>query len=494
MAHPHAKAQTTRDLMMPSDVSKEVVIGSPTPPVRGVPFLPASGSITLDEVLAGIRQAPSQLAFGDHLELRVVAIPATGPSRWAIYAGDLRVREGTTDWATTTASIGPIRLVRCRAGLEAASDESTFWNFARSWIPLIGGAPDTVRPHVSSSINRLASRNEFGESPAWRFELHGLMTGDINIHEPPGPFFGPTHGFFATTLKEVAARWLDRPNLERSDFPHHSLAVVIPDLRGYLGELRLEENNLLVELAALGSYEHLTVAAVFTVNRLARPAQLVRAARTVTLPLPEGDISAVQLFLMTDEGECLDHFEENEHRCTRPERVLQVTDVPAANNQLDEILACGENDAIEFKAFVPVERTEPKSKELLKVVCAFANTRGGQLFIGINDDAEVVGVARALLPHAKAGLAKACREYETRIRRLIREGIHPTVACDCTWESFAGHDVMRIRVEADHRGLRALSENGESYVRRGASCKRAGPAELERLLGHGGPRHPWHHR
>ena len=53
---------------------------------------------------------------------------------------------------------------------------------------------------------------------------------------------------------------------------------------------------------------------------------------------------------------------------------------------LEEIVALGEGYKTEFKA------TLPSAESIAKSICAFANTKGGNLFIGINDSSIPVGV------------------------------------------------------------------------------------------------------
>jgi len=53
---------------------------------------------------------------------------------------------------------------------------------------------------------------------------------------------------------------------------------------------------------------------------------------------------------------------------------------------LEEILALGEGYKTEFKA------TLPSPPSIAKSICAFSNTKGGNLFVGINDSSVPVGV------------------------------------------------------------------------------------------------------
>ena len=64
---------------------------------------------------------------------------------------------------------------------------------------------------------------------------------------------------------------------------------------------------------------------------------------------------------------------------------------------IPELLAAGESDTVEFKSSarwnLHAGKETPEIKDAItKTVAAFLNTDGGTLLIGVNDDAEVVGL------------------------------------------------------------------------------------------------------
>ena len=56
------------------------------------------------------------------------------------------------------------------------------------------------------------------------------------------------------------------------------------------------------------------------------------------------------------------------------------------NNNLSELISQGENSSIEFKS----EKVRPES--VAREMTAFANTNGGTLLIGIEDDGTITGI------------------------------------------------------------------------------------------------------
>ncbi len=57
-------------------------------------------------------------------------------------------------------------------------------------------------------------------------------------------------------------------------------------------------------------------------------------------------------------------------------------------NELLEILKNGENSGIEFK------RDNIRPEQLAKEIVAMANLQGGQVFLGVEDDAAISGIKR----------------------------------------------------------------------------------------------------
>ena len=54
--------------------------------------------------------------------------------------------------------------------------------------------------------------------------------------------------------------------------------------------------------------------------------------------------------------------------------------------RIKEWIMAGEGRELEFKTRVPAPQ------KMAKTVCAFANTRGGHIVVGVMDDGEIVGI------------------------------------------------------------------------------------------------------
>ena len=133
-----------------------------------------------------------------------------------------------------------------------------------------------------------------------------------------------------------------------------------------------------------------------------------------------------------------------------------------------ELIHAREGKTLEFK------RDLSSLQPILKTLVAFANTSGGTLVIGIQDDGVVVGIADPL------------REEE-RLASSIADSIRPAMTPEIDLASHAGKTLLIMRVPHWRGPFYLRSEGPEDgvYVRLGSTNRRAGPellAELQRSL------------
>lgn len=117
---------------------------------------------------------------------------------------------------------------------------------------------------------------------------------------------------------------------------------------------------------------------------------------------------------------------------------------------------------VEFKDF----RGGVSVKELSKTLCAFANTEGGAIYLGVTDGRQIhgIGITPPLLDH---------------IQNAAREGCIPSVPISLAEIAAGERKVLRIAVEKSGR-LHSVSA-GQTYIRVGTQDKRIVGEELLRL-------------
>ena len=109
-------------------------------------------------------------------------------------------------------------------------------------------------------------------------------------------------------------------------------------------------------------------------------------------------------------------------------------------------------------------------KSVLKDIVAFANTAGGVVVVGIDDDGSVVGVADPL------------REEE-RLSSSISDGIEPQLLPEIYAASYGEHELLVVEV-SHHPAPFYLKADGPErgvYVRLGSTSRRADVEMLAEL-------------
>ena len=123
-----------------------------------------------------------------------------------------------------------------------------------------------------------------------------------------------------------------------------------------------------------------------------------------------------------------------------------------------------ETENIEFKLQV--------TDEIYKEVIAFANTDGGTIYVGMNDNGDVIGIDHI-------------DETYTRITNGIRDAIHPDVTMFIKY-TLQDNKVVKITVgEGSYKPYylksKGLKPNGV-YIRQGASSVPASPEQIRQMI------------
>jgi len=127
---------------------------------------------------------------------------------------------------------------------------------------------------------------------------------------------------------------------------------------------------------------------------------------------------------------------------------------------LDVIIRGGESSFVEFKE----ERVHPDS--LAKEMAAFANTEGGTIFVGVNDDGTIDGITR--------------QDLEEWVFNIARNIVKPALLPLFEMLTHEGKKVARVIVKKDLAG--PFSVSGKYYIRAGSTSRECTKEELGRLF------------
>jgi len=128
---------------------------------------------------------------------------------------------------------------------------------------------------------------------------------------------------------------------------------------------------------------------------------------------------------------------------------------------IHEILSRGENDQIEFKAEV-----SSKQDEFLETIVAFANTRGGTVFVGVNDNGKAVGIYD--------------QKFDELVHNLVRGRCEPFPDISIERKEFDGKTIYLVRVDEGEEKPYNLRDRG-FFVRAGSTDRLASRIEMDQI-------------
>lgn len=138
---------------------------------------------------------------------------------------------------------------------------------------------------------------------------------------------------------------------------------------------------------------------------------------------------------------------------------------------VDEALRIGEGLTIEFKRSLHFDNSA-SVEQVLQTLVAFANTNGGMILIGVDDEARVKGITLEG--------PKQRDVFSSRIYTIVRQRVRPTPSIQIEYAEVRGFNVCRILVPRGDEPLHFL--DGVIYVRYGASDIKAQPEIVKRIL------------
>ncbi len=438
------------------------------------------GDRDLSDIAAAIREASLILPAESSAECRAVVVPAQR-SGWTLFGGRLRILQHATCESSMIAA-GAIRLLVQRVPLSELFIADGIQHALMAWVTQVGMPPGAIRLQTTTRVSRQPRADSDEGYPEWRCELYVHPVDGREPAQLEGPFFHAASQFFARSITEAASRWLDLPFSPSATSGHKWFALTLPDPRARIGRLGLEEDVLAVSIES-GFAQGLYCAAALHDARGDTHTHVSEVtAQDVIFSLPSVPLRGIDVFLLDSSGFCFDSFQEDEHRCSRSMRLLYApTPEQEVQALLRNALERGEGDQTEFKEWLPLDRLQAKSRELLRTTCAFANTRGGVLYIGVTDELEIRGLDGPLRKAARGDhrpTEALSIEYAQRLQRLLHEGIAPNVSARTSFVDLAGLFVLCVTVDPSPTRDHVVLEDNQMYIRRGANTAKARPSDF----------------
>lgn len=136
--------------------------------------------------------------------------------------------------------------------------------------------------------------------------------------------------------------------------------------------------------------------------------------------------------------------------------------------KIKKIIAEGENESVEFKEYVAGKWNDLKSKIPI-AICAMANTNGGTVIVGVNNDGTITGVYESPTLFAE------------KLKDILHTGLNVPVSARLDKAEINGRWIYWLEVRK-YRGPEPLTCQKRIYVRRGASSVEPSPHERQELF------------
>lgn len=342
-------------------------------------------------------------------------------------------------------------------------------SIVRGDTPLVDGMPLTPLPHLHDQGQSYGAYTYSG----WP---ERSFTDYVNsVSAPWGPVIHPEFRPYSSGQIALADWvWKGAGRSMTGDPPYvGTFLVLLPDSRGRIQQAEWLGSRIRVTCDYNASRSSMTLQAVVD-EKTADPRILDSqpVSETVEWEVLPGDNEA-EIYLVHDDATILGHV-----RLTSGAHVSARAGGLTLVEQAEADLRAGEGDEIEYKPFIDIK--DSKEREVIETIIAFANTRGGRLYVGVDDE----GVPQESAKLRKAGkgdIGSALNSLMSRVRELARERIKPVPQIGVQSLTVFGAELILVDV-AKGNSRPYSSINHDVFIRKGASNLRPDPvSELPSL-------------
>ncbi|VAW74105.1 hypothetical protein MNBD_GAMMA13-307 [hydrothermal vent metagenome] len=300
-----------------------------------------------------------------------------------------------------------------------------------------------------------------------------------------GALLAPEQPYYPD-LDEAVRDWLPFPVYHGdSDSRNGDIVFLLPETRAFLSDAIPNGNRIGVRVAGTDAGQlSLMLKGAWWEDGLIHHLDVPINKQHAELNIPS-NASRLEYALIDAKGTVYDFQRENEYQHAGLGRKrLRNVDAPLVAI-VHEACLTGEGMKVEFKPFVELDigKNNTKLSEIIRTVVAFANSVGGRIFLGIDDNCALIGIDTKLAQWAKASADEAaCNSYLGTLRGKIRDMVVGDTTIHFLQALVDNQRVVIIEVsEAKERPI-SIRQDNYLYIRRGASNVRATPGEWRNII------------
>lgn len=239
--------------------------------------------------------------------------------------------------------------------------------------------------------------------------------------------------------------------------------VVLPDFRARISKLTVALTYVKAELECIFLQPSELVMKTYAESRTGRLAQQTTRLLEplVQLDLPDRASFVSVALMCTADGDVLDEKVYREGVSWREPNVV----VEPLASEIEQLLLTGEGETIEFK-----QQLDSNGVKLAKTAAAFANTNGGTIVIGVDDDQRIVGCDIR-------GMAEA-------ITNILRSRCDPPPRFETKSIKHENKELFLVQIARSSSGVHVVKDLGP-FIRANKSNRTPTSHELELLYRRG---------
>ena len=316
------------------------------------------------------------------------------------------------------------------------------------------------------NVERVSSSNDYCPWPAMAgYRALSHASGSLS----QGPFVDRSGTFYEMPHELI----IDHSGVAGLDIDNQrmrSILVCLWDYRGRFESLTIEDGALRVGIAGDLQQPGCRVVGRFVGETYAKFSE----EPGVPIPVLTGS-NRVELMLLSPDGKLLDRRKASILQRSRPE-------------ELESLLAQGEGSRVEFKPWVNLG-DDPTVVKLARAALGMANLTGGVVLVGVSDDCTPQPVGELRRVHEKLAeplgrggqiALQAVEAYGRQLRDRIQRKVHKSLEISLhVFEHDAGWVLALEVAEGDDKPC--MTQDGDLWIRAGASTRRARPEEAEGL-------------
>lgn len=314
-----------------------------------------------------------------------------------------------------------------------------------------------------------------------QFAQHGALASVNTLLAPDEPYY--------PDIDAAVRDWLPfRVYHGHSDGRNDQIIFLLPETRAFIAGAVVSEKGRL-DIAVAGNEVDalsLLIKGAYWEGKVIHHLDAAVSDSKATLAVPT-DADRLEYYLIDREGTVYDFHREDRFSRLEPDRTKLVKHTLA--DQVRQACEDGEGLHVEFKPFVAPEQKlgsaghKTKLREVVTTVVAFANTEGGHIYLGVEDDCTISGIDHGLQAWDNGAVDEsAIRKYLGALKNKIKEVVHGEVTLRIAHAAISDALVAVIEVPKAETKPVSIQEDQHLYVRKGASNRKLPPDQWKSVL------------